>query len=103
MGKASTLVALAAFVAAGAGCAYPPGGMGRHAGGPGTGPDHTPGWGMMSQAERDEHHRRMQAARTPEECRQAMDDHRRRMQERARERGMRMPEPRQDACAAMRP
>ncbi len=93
-----TLAALGALVFAGAGCAHGPGGKG-----PRMGPDHTPGWHMMNQAERDEHQRRMLAARTPEECRQLMEEHRRRMQERASARGAAMPGPRHDACAGMQP
>lgn len=99
MRKASTLAALAILTVAVTGCAHLPGGMGHHGQDPRTGPEHTPGWHMMNQAERDEHHRRMLAARTPEECRQAMDEHRRRMQERAGPRGMTMPP--HDACAGM--
>lgn len=98
MRRARTLAALGMLVLAAAGCAHGPGGKG-----PRMGPDHTPGWQMMNQAERDEHHRRMMAARTPEDCRRVMDEHRKRMQERADAHGMKMPGPRHDACAGMRP
>ena len=99
MGRTTIAAALAIFTVALTGCAQGPGGIGHQASEGRTGPDHTPGWHMMSQAERDEHHRRMLAARTPEECRQAMDEHRRQMQERAGPSGMAMPP--QDACAGM--
>lgn len=97
----ATLLALGLCALAGAGCAQGPGrmGMGPQGPGPRMGPDHTPGWHMMTQAERDEHHRRMLSARTPQECRQFMDEHRRLMQQRAGGRGMQMPP--QDACAGM--
>ena len=104
MKRISTFAAVGLLAIAGAGCAQGPGGMGLgmgpQGGGPRMGPDHTPGWHMMNQAERDEHHRRMLAARSPEECRQIMGEHQRRMQERAGPGGMRMPP--QDACAGMR-
>lgn len=102
MRSVSSLAAMATFLLAGAGCAQGPGMMGGGPGrGPHVGPDHTPGWAMMNQAERDEHHKRMQGIRTPEECRQAMEEQRRRMQERATARGLMMPGPNQDACAGM--
>jgi hypothetical protein len=66
------------------------------------GPDRTPGWAMMSPEERAEHRRQMESVRTRDECRKTMDDHHRRMVERAKERGMMMPDrPRHDACANM--
>lgn len=86
-------------------CAAPasaPGpGRGPMMGGPRVGSDYTPGWMMMTPEERDEHHRRMLSVRTPEECRQLLEEHRKLMTERARARGMgAMPGPRRDACAA---
>ena len=57
----------------------------------------------MTPEERDEHRRRMQSARTPEECRQLLDEHRKLMESRAKERGMgNMRAPRRDACADWR-
>ena len=101
MRSISTLTALGILVLAGTGCADGPGGMGLRGQGPRMGPENTPGWHMMNQAERDQHHKRTLAVRTPEECRQIMDEHRRRMQERARARGMTMPP--HDSCAGMQP
>ena len=73
-------------------------GMGR----PHTGPDYTPGWGMMTPHERDEHHKRMSNSRNMQECRQAMDEHAKLMNERARQRGLGpVPGPRGDACAGV--
>ena len=45
-----------------------------------AGPNHTPGWSMMSEQERAQHHAQLQAAKTPEECQRVMDEHRRLMQ-----------------------
>jgi hypothetical protein len=71
--------------------------------GPRFGRDYTPGWSMMSRAERDEHHKRMVEARTPDECRAVRDEHRKLMEQRAKERGRpNMPGPRYDACASLR-
>lgn len=71
--------------------------------GPRFGQDFTPGWMMMTPEERDEHRRRMQSARTPEECRQLLDEHRKLMESRAKDRGMgNMRAPRRDACADWR-
>lgn len=67
--------------------------------GPWAGSDYTPGWGMMTPAERDQHRQRLSSAKTPEECGQIMQDHQKLMAERAKERGVSpMPGPRRDAC-----
>ncbi|MBG9390244.1 hypothetical protein [Caenimonas aquaedulcis] len=63
-----------------------------------AGPGYTFGWPMMSARERDEHRARMRGAQTYEACRQEFDEHRKLMEERARERGIRMRGPRGDAC-----
>lgn len=68
-------------------------GMGRF------GAEATPGWSMMTPQERDEHRQRMLSATTREECRKAMDEHRKIMEDRAKERGIPMRQPRRDACA----
>lgn len=79
----------------------PGGGMMR--GGPRWGSDYTPGWGMMSSKERDEHRAQMRAAKTPEECAALRDKHHEQMVARAKERGITMPaQPRRDACQGMK-
>lgn len=79
----------------------PGGGGGPMMGAPRVGSDYTPGWSMMTPAERDEHRQRMFSAKTPEECRQIVEEHRKLMTERAKSRGIAsMPGPRHDACAA---
>jgi hypothetical protein len=67
------------------------------------GADYTPGWPMMSEAERNEHRSRMQSAKTYEDCITYRDQHHKQMAERAKERGQAVPgQPRQDACAGMK-
>lgn len=88
----------------------PPGpsaGQGPGAGprpGPGIGRDFTPGWAMMTAAEREAHRQQMMNATSAEECRRIRDDHLKLMAERARGRGMaNMPIGRRDACAKLAP
>ena len=63
-----------------------------------AGSRYTPGWSMMSAREREEHRARMNDARSYDDCRSALDSHLKMMEQRARERGMRMRGPRGDAC-----
>ena len=102
---ATVLAAGAAFAQQGTPPAGPGAGMGPHAGmGPGVGRDFTPGWSMMSGAERDAHRQQMMGATSAEECRRIRDEHLKLMAERARERGMaNMPIGRRDACAKFTP
>jgi len=80
----------------GMGSGGPRGGWGPH-----FGNDYTPGWGMMSPAERDQHRQRMLAAKSPEECRRIIEEHRKWMSERAKDRGTGpLAMPRHDACGA---
>lgn len=75
----------------------PGGGMMR--GGPRWGADYTPGWGMMTSKEREEHREQMRSAKTYEECTALRDKHHEQMMARAKERGVAMPaQPRRDAC-----
>lgn len=76
-----------------------PGGGMMRGGGPRWGSDTTPGWGMMTPKERDEHRAQMRAAKTQEECVALRDKHHEQMVARAKERGITMPgQPRRDAC-----
>lgn len=95
--------ALATLLAATAGCSSMGlgHGMGRHAmsgSGTGTGTgmgmgmgmgdaESTPGWSMMSEKERDEHRSRMRSGMSTDECQRYMEEHHRKMTERAKERG----------------
>lgn len=77
--------------------------------GPGRGPGSrwgngvTPGWAMMSEAERNEHRTAMQGMKTYEDCAAYRDKHREQMAARAKEKGRTMPaEPRRDICAGLK-
>ncbi|MBI5718846.1 MAG: hypothetical protein HZC37_14295 [Burkholderiales bacterium] len=81
-------------------------GPGSQAGrGPHWGADFTPGWGMMTAKERDEHRARMQSAKTYDECKAMQQQHHELMAARAKERGVTapLPQPRRDACAGLKP
>lgn len=114
----SLMIAAAALAAASAASAQPgprgPGwaASGASAPGPGRmgggmmgrrfGSDNTPGWGMMSPAERTAHRDRMWAFKTEGECRAYLDEHHKLMAERAKERGRSVPAtPRRDPCAGL--
>jgi hypothetical protein len=67
------------------------------------GSDYTPGWSMMSKAERDEHRKRLHEMKTYEECRAYLDQHRTQMETRAKEQGRKaLAQARRDACAALK-
>jgi hypothetical protein len=66
--------------------------------------DNTPGWGMMSSTERDEHHRDMLGMTNADECKAYMNKHRADMTARAKQRGSPAPgavAPRHDPCARL--
>lgn len=75
---------------------------GRHHGGRASA-EVTPGWSMMTPAERNEHRDRMRSMKSYEECKTTMAQHHEQMVARAKEKGVKMPaEPRHDACAGMK-
>jgi hypothetical protein len=117
------LVALAIGAASFAAAAQGPASAPRAASAPGAGPgpmgmmqgggmrgwqanrSNTPGWAMMSGAERAEHHRKMQSMTSADECQAYMDKHRAEMAERAKQRGRTAPAavaPRYDPCARLK-
>jgi hypothetical protein len=64
------------------------------------GPNDTMGWSMMDRKERNEHHTRMHAMKSFDECKAYVDDHHAKMRARAKEAGRAMPaEPRNYACS----
>ena len=68
-----------------------------------AGSDYTPGWSMMSKAERDEHRKRLHEMKTYEECRTYLEQHRTQMEARAKEQGRKaLSAPKRDACAALK-
>lgn len=82
-------------------------GMGMGGGrGPGAraGADYTPGWTMMTPAERTDHMSRMRSMKTLEECKAYVQTHHEEMASRAKEKGTKIPaQPRRDPCAGLTP
>ena len=78
-------------------------GAGRMGGAARAGADYTPGWGLMTPAERNEHRTQMRSAKSYEDCMALRDKHREQMLARAKERGITMPaQPRRDACQGLK-
>ncbi|MBL8346532.1 MAG: hypothetical protein JNN03_13900 [Rubrivivax sp.] len=68
------------------------------------GSDSTPGWALMTEAERKEHVERMRAMKSLDECQAYVAQHREQMAARAKERGSAtLRAPRRDACAGLKP
>lgn len=65
--------------------------------------DNTPGWSMMSRAERQAHHDKMMSMTDHSACTAYMEQHHAQMVARAKQRGRSMPVmPKKDACAALK-
>lgn len=66
------------------------------------GSDVTPGWALMTWAERNEHRKRMRSMKTHEECTTYIEQHHTQMAARATEKGRApLTQPRRDACARL--
>lgn len=63
----------------------------------------TRGWQLMTPEERIEHQAMIRGFRTYEECRHYQVAHHQLMEERARQRGVELPQGRRDFCAHLRP
>ncbi len=91
----------------GPGASAPGMGMGMGGGrGPGAraGADVTPGWALMTAAERSEHMTRMGAMTTQEQCTAYVLKHHEDMAARAKDQGAKLPaQPRRDPCAGLKP
>lgn len=73
--------------------------MGGRAGG-----DFTPGWSMMTPAERKEHQAKLRSMTKYGDCKAYMDQHHQEMAARAKEKGRTVPQqPRHDGCADLKP
>lgn len=79
--------------------------------GPGPGPgggrfgfnkDNTPGWTLMTAEEHVAHRDMMFAARSYDECKAMQAEHRKEMEARAKEKGVTLRTPRQNACDRMK-
>jgi hypothetical protein len=67
------------------------------------GPGNTRGWSMMTPDERNEHRSRMLGATTLAECQAVLEEHRKLIEQRAKERGVATPPgPRTDMCERMK-
>ncbi len=74
--------------------------------GPGAraGADYTPGWSMMTPAERSEHLARMRSMKTLDECKDYVQRHHEEMAARAKQKdGKVLAQPRRDPCARLKP
>lgn len=76
-------------------------GMGAGMRGMRGGSDDTPGWGLMSRAERQEHRNQMRSMKTETECRDYLAKHHTQMAARASEKGIPLRGPQRDACAGL--
>ena len=77
-----------------------PGGAGCCAG-MRMGPNNSSGWSMMTPQEREQHQAKVAGLKSVDECNAYMTEHRAKMAERAKERGVKLPEPRDSMCAPM--
>jgi hypothetical protein len=65
--------------------------------------DNTPGWSLMTRAERREHHDKMMSMTDRAACVTYMEHHHARMVERANDKGRPLPDkPRRDPCATLK-
>jgi hypothetical protein len=64
--------------------------------------DNTPGWTLMTPAERTEFQTKMRAAKTYDECKAILAEHHAVMEARAKEKGVTLNAPRYNACDQMK-
>ncbi|MGQ9862792.1 MAG: hypothetical protein ACUVSD_12390 [Thiobacillaceae bacterium] len=64
--------------------------------------DNTPGWTLMTPAERTEFQTRMRAAKTYDECKAIQAEHHAAVEARAKEKGVTLNGPRYNACDQMK-
>ena len=64
--------------------------------------DNTPGWTLMTPAERTEFQTRMRAAKTYDECKAIQAEHHAAIEARAKEKGVTLNVPRYNACDQMK-
>ena len=89
---AALALAFAAAAQPGPGAAPGRGGpMGGPMGDPRFGAEVTPGWTMMTAEERREHQERMRGFKDQQACQAYMEQHHKKMQERAKEQGRALP------------
>ena len=64
--------------------------------------DNVAGWSLMSAEERTAHRDKMLAAKTYDECKALQEEQHQAMEERAKEKGKSLREPRQNSCERMK-
>lgn len=64
--------------------------------------NNTPGWTLMTPAERTEYQGKMRSAKTYDECKAIQAEHRATIEARAKEKGVTLNTPRYNACDQMR-
>lgn len=70
---------------------------------PGPGPGNTPGWSLMTPAERTEHRNKMMSFTNYEECTAYLQEHHKLMEERAKAQGTTIPAvPRSNMCERLK-
>lgn len=83
----------------------PGGGMGMGkgmGGGYSLDKSNTPGWTLMTEAERTEHRQKMWNSKTYDECTATQTEHHKQMEERAKAKNMTLAKPRYNACDRMK-
>lgn len=94
----AAVIAASASAQMGPGGGMGPGGKGRFA----WNQDYTPGWTLMSPEERSTWQAQMREVKTYEECKATQESHRSVMEERAKEKGVKLRPPRQNGCEVLR-
>ncbi len=99
-------IGIAQVPGAGPGTGQGPGpekkGHGMHHGmGMKFGSSNTSGWSMMSKEERKAHHDKMMSAKSMSECVALHDDHRKMMEQRAKDKNITLPQPKRNPCEVM--
>lgn len=64
--------------------------------------DNVPGWALMTSAERAEHHQKLIGFKRLDDCGAYMEEHGRKMEERAKERNRILREPPIDVCEQLK-
>lgn len=61
-----------------------------------------PGWQLMTPAERTEHQNKMRSMKTYDECKAYHEEHRKLMEQRAKDKGVTLMTPRRNPCDMMK-
>lgn len=94
----AAIVAASAFAQMGPGGGMGPGGKGRFA----WNQDYTQGWTLMTSEERTAWQLNMREVKSYDECKTIQEDHRKTMEARAAEKGVKLMPQRQNGCDVMK-